>query len=347
MGLTVDPATPHIRHKDQPTEETRMSILLLLDVPPTMRAQYLDGMQSAFPDQLFHLADKVADVDPFLADAEILVTHGPYMGKRADHMFANMPKLRWIQGIGVGVDNIVDRPTLDPRVRVTNMQGVHGPQMAEMALMAMLALSRQFTRTVQNKQAHRWERWSARLLDGKVLGILGVGSIAAAVAPRCKAMGMTVVGISGTVRDVPGFDRIHPTAELCEMVGKLDYLLVLTPYTPQTRHLVNAQVLAAMKPTAYFLNLARGGVLDEVAMLEVLRDRRIAGAALDVFETEPLPADHPFWDLDNLIITCHQGSVHEGSALQNLPTIIENIGHYLSGAFDSMRNIILPGALTR
>jgi phosphoglycerate dehydrogenase-like enzyme len=310
-----------------------------------MRKQYLDGMESAFPDQEFHLVDKADGVDQFLPDAEILVTHGPYMGKRADYMFSHMPRLRWIQGIGVGVDNIIDRPTLDKRVLVTNMQGVHGPQMAEMALLDMLALSRQFPRTVRNKLAHKWERWSARLINGKVLGILGVGSIAAAVAPRCRAMGMTVLGISGAVRDVQGFDRIYPTDELLSIVPLLDYFLVLTPYTPQTRHLVSAQVLAAMKPDAYFLNLARGGVLDEAALLDVLREQRIAGAALDVFETEPLPPDHPFWDQDNLIITCHQGSVHEGSALQNLPTIQANLRTFLAGEFSSMRNVILPGDL--
>jgi phosphoglycerate dehydrogenase-like enzyme len=100
-----------------------------------------------------------------------------------------------------------------------------------------------------------------------------------------------------------------------------------------------------MKPDAYFLNLARGGVLDEAALLETLRNKRIAGAALDVFETEPLPGDHPFWDQENLIITCHQGSVHEGSALQNLPTLKENLAHYLAGRFAQMRNVIVPGDL--
>ena len=322
-----------------------MSILLLLDVPPLMRAQYLAGFVGAFPNQTFHLVAKADDVDPYLADAEVLVTHGPYMGQRADHMFANMPKLRWIQGIGVGVDNIVDRPTLNKRVRVTNIQGVHGPQMAEMALLDMLALSRQFPRTVHNKQAHKWERWSAKLINGKTLGILGVGSIAAAIAPRCKAMGMTVLGISGTVRDIPGFDQVHPIADLLSVVPLLDHFLVLTPYTPQTRHLVNAEVFAAMKPTAYFLNLARGGVVDETALLQVLRDKAIAGAALDVFETEPLPPGHPFWDQDNLIITCHQGSVHEDSALQNLPTLTANLGAYLANDHAAMRNIIIPGDL--
>jgi D-2-hydroxyacid dehydrogenase (NADP+) len=322
-----------------------LTILLLLDVPPTMRQQYLDGVASAFPDKRFHLVAKAEDVDPFLEDAEVLITHGPHMGKRADELFNRMPNLRWIQGIGVGVDNIVDRPALKPHVRVTNIQGVHGPQMAEMALLDMLALSRQFPRTVHNKMKHQWERWTARLVQGKTLGILGVGSIAAAVASRCQAMGMKVLGISNTVRDVPNFDKIYPISEIVAVVEQLDHFLVLTPYTPKTHHLVDAKVLAAMKPSSYFLNLARGGVVDESALLEVLRDKRIAGAALDVFEIEPLPAEHPFWDLDNLIITCHQGSVHEDSALQNLPVIIENLSCYFQGRFSDMHNIILPGAI--
>ena len=320
-----------------------MSILLVLDVPPAIRAVYHQGLLDAFPDQHFDLAPTANDVDPFLANAEILVTHGPYLRDRAAHMFANMPRLRFIQGVGVGVDNIVDVPTLRPEICVANIQGVHGPQMAEMALMLMLTHARQFPRSLANKSAHRWERWPARLLTGKTLGILGVGSIALATAQRCAAMGMRVLGISSSVRTIEGFDKIFPLSALPGIVGEFDYFLILTPYSAQTHHLVGASVLGAMKPDSYLLNLARGGVVDEAALLAALRARQIDGAALDVFETEPLPPDHPFWEIDNVMITCHQGAVHDRLAQQNLPIIIENLGHYLAGDFAALRHVVCAG----
>lgn len=322
-----------------------MSILLVLDVPSAIRAVYHEGLLKAFPGHHFELASTADEVDPFLADAEILVTHGPYLRGRAAHMFANMPRLRFIQGVGVGVDNIVDVPTLRPEICVANIQGVHGPQMAEMALMLMLTHARQFARSLANKAAHRWERWPARLLAGKTLGILGVGSIAYATAQRCAAMDMRVLGISSSVRTVEWFEKIFPVSHLSEIVRELDYFLILTPYSTATHHLVGAEVLGAMKSDAYLLNLARGGVVDEKALLAVLRERRIDGAALDVFETEPLPPEHPFWELDNVMITCHQGAVHDRLAQQNLPIIIENLGHYLTGDFAALRHVVRAGDL--
>ena len=142
---------------------------------------------------------------------------------------------------------------------------------------------------------HQWKRWPAKLLHDKTVGILGIGVIAEALAPKCKAMGMTVVGITSSPRKVAGFDRVHPMGELLTVLPKLDYLVLLTPYSPATHHMIDAKVFAAMKPTSYLINVARGGVVDEDALVEALRAKTIAGAALDVFNQEPLPPDHPLW----------------------------------------------------
>jgi len=318
------------------------SILLLLG--SSNRNQYRDGLRAAFPDLTVDVVDHVDKADPYLPTLDILITHGPYLADRADHVLRSAPRLKWIQGVGTGVDNIADRPALRDDIIVTNIHGVHGPQMSESALMAMLALSRQFPRTVRNQDRRRWERWPARLISGKTVGIVGIGAIAASLAPRCKAMGMAVIGITSRVRDVPGFDKMVARASLVDAVAELDYLVVLTPYTPETRNLVDGNVLAAMKPDRYLINIARGGVVDEDALLDALRQRRIAGAALDVFVTEPLPADHPFWAMENVIITCHQGSLHDGSAPQNLPLIAENIRRFVAGDIAHMLNVVRPGA---
>jgi D-2-hydroxyacid dehydrogenase (NADP+) len=320
------------------------SILILLRLAGGISEQYYEGIRAAFPDMDVNFIDNVDKADLYLSELDILITHGPYLADRADFVFANSPKLKWVQGIGTGVDNIVDRPALRKDVIVTNIHGVHGPQMSEAALAAMLVLSRKIQRSVKNQERHRWENWPSRLLNGKTLGIFGVGSIAESIAPRCRALGMKVVGISSGVRSVEGFDQIYDRAQLPEVVPQLDYFLLLTPLSPATRNIIDAKILDLMKPDSYLINLARGGVVDEQALIETMRQGRIAGAALDVFATEPLPEDHIFWTLENVFITCHQGASHDASARQILPTIVENVRRFRQGDLANMINVVRPAA---
>lgn len=327
--MTSDPMSSH-------------SVLMILQVPDAIRQQYETGVRQAFPDLALHVVADPSHADPFLAEATVIVTHGPYLGARAGHIYSHAPKLQWVQGIGVGVDNIADHPNLDADVMVTNIHGTQGIPMTELALSLMLSLARKLPRSFQNKLDHRWERWPSKLLNGKTIGIVGVGSIAETLAPACKALGMHVVGI-GSRAEVPNFDRMLPRSSLPSAVSEFDYLLLLVPYSPDTHHIVDSQVIAAMKPDAFLINIARGGVLDEDALLSALRERKIAGAALDVFMTEPLPTDHALWDLDNLIITCHQGVVHEDVARINVPIICANLRAFLSNDWQALQHVIRAG----
>jgi phosphoglycerate dehydrogenase-like enzyme len=137
-----------------------------------------------------------------------------------------------------------------------------------------------------------------------------------------------------------GFDRMVPREELERTVPGLDFLVLLTPYTPETHGIVNARVLAAMKPSAFLVNLARGGIVDEEALGRALRERKITGAALDVFGTEPLPAEHPFWSMENVIVTPHLGGFHDQYAAQALPTVEENLRRFLAGDVKNMINVV-------
>ena len=206
--------------------------------------------------------------------------------------------------------------------------------------MSMLALSRELPRTVRNQVKHKWERFPARLLKDKTVGIFGIGTIAGELAPKCKAFGMSVVGISSARREVPGFDKVYARDDLAEAVRDLDYLVLLTPYTRETRNIVDARVFAAMKPGAYLVNLARGGVVDEAAMIDALKSKRLAGAALDVFATEPLPEDHPLWDMEQVIITTHQGGFCDVYVDYALPVIEENLRKFLAGDTARMINLV-------
>ena len=312
-------------------------VLVLLAMPEPVRKQYHDGIKRAFPELTVNVVDHHSKVDPYIGTADVLMTFGPMM---SDNVLAQAANLKWIQALGTGVDGIVDRPSLSRNVVVTNLHGVHGPPVSEAAFMSMLALSRQLPRSVRNQVAHRWERFPARLLQDKTVGIFGIGVIAEALAPKCKAFGMKVVGISSARREVTGFDTVYSRDELIEAVRELDYLVLLTPYSPATHHSVDAEVLAAMKPGAYLVNLARGGIVDEAALIDALRSKRIAGAALDVFAQEPLPTDHPFWDMDDVVITTHQGGFCDTYVDFAMPVIEHNLRQFLAGDNAGMTNLV-------
>lgn len=316
------------------------NVLILLAMPEKVRMQYFNGIREKFPELNVNVVEHVSKVDPYIETADVLITFGPHLAERADQVFAKARNLKWVQALGTGVDNIADRPELGPEVLVTNIHGIHGAPMSEAAFMAMLALARDFPRVVRNQDKHAWDRWPAKLLSGKTVGIFGVGAIAEALAPRCKAFGMKVVGISSSKREVAGFDQMRGREELKEVVAELDYLVLLTPYTAQTHNIIDAEILSLMKPTSFVLNLARGGVVDEEALAQALTQGTIAGAALDVFNQEPLPADNPLWSLKNVIITPHLGGLHDRYVDDALPVIEKNLRCFLAGDTGSMINLV-------
>jgi D-2-hydroxyacid dehydrogenase (NADP+) len=314
-------------------------LLILLTLPAEIIDQYRARLRAQFPALAIDVADQHTDFKPLLAAADILLTFGQVMKNlRAD--FAPAANLKWVQALGTGVDGIVDQPTLKPHVIVTNVHGIHGEPVSEAVLAGMLALARDIPRAVRAQDRRVWLRWPAKLLSGKTVGILGVGAIAERLAPKCKALGMKVIGISSSVRAVPGFDRMYGREQLLQAVPELDFLVLLTPYSQATHQLIGASVFAAMKPTSYLVNLARGGVVDEAALVEALRARKIAGAALDVFQQEPLPADHPLWSFENVIITTHQGGFCDVYVDLAMPTIEHNMRCFLAGDLSKMVNVV-------
>jgi phosphoglycerate dehydrogenase-like enzyme len=313
------------------------NLLILLAMPEAVRTQYRDRLAARFPEINVTLVDHHSKVGPYIASADALVTFAPML---ADHVLEEAQRLKWVQALGTGVDNLTDRPALRRDVIVTNVHGIHGAPVSEAAIASMLALARNLPRAIRLQDKHQWQRWPAQLLHNKTVGIFGIGAIAEALAPKCKVLGMQVVGISSAPRPVDGFDRMHPTSELAKIVGTLDFFVLLTPLTEKTRNSIGADVFAAMKPTAFFVNLARGGVVDESALVAALRDKRIAGAALDVFVEEPLPADHPFWDMDNVIITTHQGGFCDVYIDHAWPTLESNMRCFLAGDFGAMINVV-------
>jgi phosphoglycerate dehydrogenase-like enzyme len=318
-------------------------LVYLTMLPPADRQRCQDFICREFPALKVDLATHPDRVEPMIGEADILVTFGAHLGLDAERILGRGKKLRWVMALGTGVDHIVDVPALRREAMVTNMHGMHGVPMTEATILAMLALAREMPRMLRNQQAHHWERYGARVLAGKTVGIYGIGAIAEVLAPVCKALGMNVVGITSAKRAVPGFDRIHGRDELARVVGEIDHFVILTPHTPETDRSVDAKVLAAMKPSAFLINLARGGIVDEDALIEALRAKRIAGAAIDVFVQEPLPRDHAFWDMENVILSPHIGAFNADYIGQVLPFVKENLSRFLAGEFDEMVNVVRKG----
>jgi D-2-hydroxyacid dehydrogenase (NADP+) len=314
------------------------NVLLLIALPEQFREYYNTELRRDFPSVNFIPIDHVAKADPHLADMDVLVTFGPHLRERAEHVFRSAANLKWVQALGTGVDNIAEISTLRKEVILTNIHGIHGTPMSEACMAAMLALARELPRVLRNQDQNRWERFPPLLLSGRTAGIFGVGAIAEVLAPRLKMMDMKVVGISSSPRALPGFDEMRSRDNLADAVRDLDHLILLTPYTAETHHIISAPILAAMKPGSFIINLARGGVLDEAALIDAMKAGHIGGAALDVFAKEPLPADHPFWSMKNVILTPHLGGFNQDSSRATMPALTHNLRCFLAGEFDKMVN---------
>lgn len=222
-------------------------------------------------------------------------------------------KLRWIQLVSAGADHIMEAGVGKTDILVTTASGIHGVAMVEYTLCMMVMLARRIPMVLSESQQKQWKPGRLRNyygdeLYGKTLGILGLGAIGQRVATMAKALGMQVLGLKRSAQ--PGgsggvVDRIYGPDGMLEMLPQCDFVLVVVPFTDETRNLIGERELRAMKPTAHLINVARGEIVDEVALAKALREGWISGGAFDVFAKEPLPPESELWDLPNLIITPH------------------------------------------
>jgi D-2-hydroxyacid dehydrogenase (NADP+) len=299
--------------------------------------QFEARVREDFPGLDLYASNDRSSIFAHLQDAEVLIGHHFEFD---DDLLRRAHRLRWIQSLSTGTDAILRLAALRTEVTVTSTRGMHGPQMSELVFLQMLALLRNFPRMQRNQSEHRWDRWPQPLLAGKTVVIVGVGAIAEVLAPRCKAFGMTVYGISNSSRRPAGFDDILPRGELQRGAAAADFLVLIVPHSAQTENLIDASVLSCMKPSAYLINVARGGVLDEEALRAALHERRLAGAALDVFRERPLPPDHPLWSEEKIIITPHIGGMSDVYLDQAYPIVRDNIDRFLAGDITGMKNIV-------
>ncbi len=293
-------------------------------------------LAAEFPDVAFDGVLDPADAVPFCGEATAIIALAHII--TAD-MIAAAPQLRWIGAITTGTDHLRSLDLRDGTI-VTSARGIHNAAVAEFGMMAVLALIKRLPTILANQREHRWERTRNNTLHGRTVTVVGAGTIAETFAARAAAFGMRVIGVSASRTDVPGFDAVFPRARLTEAAALADFLVLLVPQTPQTLNLIDARVLAAMKPSAFLINIARGGVIDADALLAALREGRLAGAALDVFQPEPLPAEHPFWSMDNVIVTPHAAGDAWEFYERMLPLLRTNLRAICANRPDDLLNVV-------
>lgn len=241
-------------------------------------------------------------------------------------------RLRWVHVAAVGVDAVLFPALVSSDVILTNSRGVFDAAMGEYVLGLMLAMAKDLPRTIQLQLERTWNHREPALLRGATVVIVGVGGVGTGVAQSAADNGMTVIGVGRQARPAePPYERIAGVAELPSLVPQADYVVLAVPLTAQTRGLFTRELISSMRPSARLINIARGDVLDEDALVAALKAGRLAGAALDVFKTEPLPADHPLWRVPNVIISPHMSADVPESTRGLVDLFLQNLERFRRG----------------
>jgi phosphoglycerate dehydrogenase-like enzyme len=243
------------------------------------------------------------------------------------------PRLRWVQGTSAGIGELLRRTGLiETDLIFTTAAGVHASPLAEFVILSLLYFYRDVPRLQRMQKAHHWERYTNKELAGGRALVVGLGAVGRTIAGRLAALDLEVWGARRTSGPPPeGVSRVLPLAGLGAPLGEIDALVLACPLTPQTKGLIGASELAAMRDGALLVNVARGPVVDEQALVQALRDGRLGGAALDVAEVEPLPADSPLWDMPNVLISPHSASTVHDENRRIVDIFVANLGRYLDG----------------
>lgn len=252
------------------------------------------------------------------------------------------PHVRWVQASSAGIGQFVKRYGYDtrmPNTTFTTSSGIHARPLAEFCLMAMLMHYKQALPMLRNQKRHRWERFAGADLEGRTLAIVGLGHIGSRAAQMACDLGMTVIG-TNAVAPEPCVDRFFPPERLHEMLPLAEVLVLSVPHTPQTEKMIGRAELDLLKPGAYLINIARGAVVDEPALIEALRSGHLSGAALDVFEQEPLPGSSPLWDMDNVLINPHSASTSDRENERLTDLFCDNLQRFVNG--QPLRNVLKP-----
>ena len=280
-------------------------------------------------------------LQPILAHAEVLLSN-PIV---PDNIVSRAPALKWLQLTSAGVDRLLDAPVVRSHVTVTTASGIHAVPISEYVIGAMLAFAKGFPRAIRSQEYRAWRPYWPEELESKTVGVLGMGAIGARVIELSRALGMRVLAqrrsVSGRVAgDSSGADEVLGPDELSYILAESDYLVIAVPLTDETRGMIGEPHLRAMKPNAVIINIARGAVIDEPALVRALKEGWIKGAALDVFQQEPLSPESELWGLENVILTPHISGGTPRYMERAVDLFCDNLRLYLAG--EPLRNAVDP-----
>ena len=263
-----------------------------------------------------------------LEDVEVLVCYDPF--KTLD--IEKMKKLKWIQLSSIGIDQLPVEYVKNTSIIITNNKGGYSIPMGEWIVLKTLELFKNSKGLYENQTNRKWKMdTSIYELYGKTIGFIGTGTIAVEAAKRFQGFGVNIVGVNTNGRDIQYFNKCYAMSELNEMLKLCDVVVGTIPYTKATHHLINEDRFIAMKTGAYFINVARGSIVDEVSLIKNLKNGKLAGAALDVYEEEPLKENNPLWDLNNVILTSHNSWISEMRNERRFDLIYKNMKKYVQG----------------
>jgi phosphoglycerate dehydrogenase-like enzyme len=292
-------------------------------------APYLDGIKAAgLGDRiaLEILSRKEKPSAEQLANTEVLMAVSVPPG-----LLPSMKKLRWAQAMSAGVDNWFALPDLPKDLTLTCARGTHTESMPENIMAGLFYVAKPYAIAVANQKKSKWVHTVPQPLTGKTLGILGLGAIGGEVARMAKAFGMRVIGTRRRPAAMVNVDEIFPPEGTKDVMQQSDFVLLLLPGTPQTESFIDAERLGWMKPTAWLLNFGRGSIVNDADLIAAAKAKTIAGAVLDVFRQEPLPATDPFWTSENIIVLPHLGGPHPQRDRFVSRLFVENLGRFLDG----------------
>jgi len=269
------------------------------------------------------VASTPAEALPYVEEMDVLYTWGFPVA-----LLPRAKRLRWIQVMGAGVNAFLDAP-FPPKVVLTRIEDVFSPWMTEYTLGWMLWATQQMEPLRIAQRARRWEPLMPGLLRGKTLGVVGLGSIGRSVARAARAFAMRVIGLNRSGRRVPEVERVYRRASFRDLLQASDYIVLALPLTPETRGVLGEAELRAMRPHAWLVNIGRGGLVQEEALVRALSERWIGGAVLDVFAHEPLSPDHPFWGMPNVVVTPHISGPNVPEEIA--PIFNDNLQRFLHG----------------
>lgn len=278
---------------------------------------------------------KINETPQYIENTDILVTWGQHDIRG---LLPHAKRLKWIHTLSAGVDEILCPALAQSDILLTNSRGIHGIPISEHVLAMLLTFSRSLRQTYQNQQKKVWEALPYEELYEKTIAVVGLGSIGREIAKRTKALGMNVLAIKRTVTQEIFVDKLYTMEQLPHLLSSADYVVVTLPLTPETQNLFTLNTFRNMKKSAYFINVARGPIVNEADLITALSTGVIRGAALDVFAEEPLPPESPLWDLDNLIITPHIAAKSPYYIDRALKLFLENLNKF--SMHSNMFNII-------